>query len=51
MEKMLKKAKEVFDELDKLNLNELNDLFNNNVVGKFKEMQNIIEALSNVTKK
>ena len=51
MEKMLKKAKEVFDELDKLYLNELNDLFNNNVVGKFKEMQNIIEAISNVTKK
>ena len=47
---MVKKAKEIFDELNTIKLNEINDLFNNNVIGKFKEMQSIISALSQLNK-
>ena len=46
IKKMINKAKEIFDELDTIKLNEINSLFNNNVVGTFKEMQSIMNALS-----
>ena len=43
---ILNKVKEIFDEIESLDLNEINGLFNNNLVGKFKEMQNIISTVS-----
>ena len=46
IKKTLNRVKEIFDEIDNLNLNEINGLFNNNLVGKFKEIQNIISTVS-----
>ena len=48
---IIKKAKEIFDIIEKLKLNELNSLFNNNAVAKFKEMSAIIKALSSLNSK
>ena len=51
IKKMINRAKEIFDAIEKLNLNQLNDLFNTNVIGKFKDMQNIMEIVSKLSKK
>ena len=48
---IIKKAKEIFDIIENLKLNELNSLFNNNAVAKFKEMSAIIKALSSLNSK
>ena len=51
IEKILNTLKEIFDQVEALNLEQLNGLFNNNAVAKFKEMQNIISTVSQLNKK
>ena len=51
IEKILKTLKEIFDDIETLNLDELNGLINNNAIAKFKEIQNIISIVSQISKK
>ena len=51
IEKILNTLKEIFDQVESLNLEQLNGIFNNNAVAKFKEMQNIISTVSQLNKK
>ena len=51
IEKILKTAKDIFDDIDKMNINDLNGLFKNQVISKFKEIQNIMSIISQIGKK
>ena len=50
IEKIMKTTNEIFDEIEKMNVNELNGLFKNQVVEKFKDMQSIMSAISQIGK-
>ena len=50
IEKIMKTTNEIFDEIEKMNINELNGLFKNQVVEKFKDMQSIMSAISQIGK-
>ena len=51
IEKILKTAKDIFNDIDKMNINDLNGLFKNQVISKFKEIQNIMSIISQIGKK
>lgn len=50
IEKIMKTTNEIFDEIEKMKINELNGLFKNQVVEKFKDMQSIMSAISQIGK-
>ena len=51
IEKILKIAKDIVDDIEKMDINELNGLFKNQVVAKFKDMKNIMSVISQLGKK
>ena len=51
IEKILKIAKDIVDDIEKMDINELNGLFKNQVVTKFKDMKNIMSVISQLGKK
>ena len=50
IEKIMKTTNEIFDEIEKMKINELDGLFKNQVVEKFKDMQSIMSAISQIGK-